>query len=441
MPGEINYSVDLSNSDEVDKEIIRVRGFTGARKAKHTSGSKTARECIAQYIKQNEDGTETVITDAGGLESIQKHIDTLATKSEDVDEAIEWIKALEEKATELTMLEDDPDRKKVIADLDAESTLQVKKHGIIAFELSAALAKLKGKASSAPKTIAPAASTSCGDRQTIWKPHAHFKPPVLQSDMSPDELDEWMRKFEAWIPQADARSQGVLIINLLLEEVMSPTVQSLIGFSTALETPIFSDESGNSIMERLTASWLVRYPILRRRREFLQPQDSENFNQMSTRILKRSRKADLANMLTQEALIAHVFITNLYAGGEKYKKILDKILHSNEFKDGNITVNDITAIANAEETVDHLLAPANTNETPDPHWVGKMQPGKSSTQKRRPLNPKLAALKEKGLCFSCAGSHKPRECPANGKTCTNCQKKNHFAKACCSEKVSKPNNQ
>ena len=33
-------------------------------------------------------------------------------------------------------------------------------------------------------------------------------------------------------------------------------------------------------------------------------------------------------------------------------------------------------------------------------------------------------------CAKCGGSHKPKSCPAYGKTCPNCGKDNHFSKCC-----------
>ncbi|KAL7883911.1 hypothetical protein SRHO_G00015690 [Serrasalmus rhombeus] len=38
-----------------------------------------------------------------------------------------------------------------------------------------------------------------------------------------------------------------------------------------------------------------------------------------------------------------------------------------------------------------------------------------------------------GNCKKCGGSHAPRTCPAYGKTCNNCGKRNHYAKCCTAE--------
>ena len=37
-------------------------------------------------------------------------------------------------------------------------------------------------------------------------------------------------------------------------------------------------------------------------------------------------------------------------------------------------------------------------------------------------------------CKRCGSQHKPRQCPAFGKQCSNCQGKNHFAKQCFSKR-------
>ena len=40
-------------------------------------------------------------------------------------------------------------------------------------------------------------------------------------------------------------------------------------------------------------------------------------------------------------------------------------------------------------------------------------------------------------CKYCGKNHKPRECPAFGRICKKCHKKNHFAKVCKSPKTKK----
>lgn len=52
----------------------------------------------------------------------------------------------------------------------------------------------------------------------------------------------------------------------------------------------------------------------------------------------------------------------------------------------------------------------------------------------KPANASLRASLEGQRCSNCGGTHKPRNCPAYGKFCHNCNKLNHFSKCCRSVK-------
>ena len=39
------------------------------------------------------------------------------------------------------------------------------------------------------------------------------------------------------------------------------------------------------------------------------------------------------------------------------------------------------------------------------------------------------------ICGKCGYKHEPSKCPAFGKVCKNCNKRNHFAKKCKSKKI------
>lgn len=71
----------------------------------------------------------------------------------------------------------------------------------------------------------------------------------------------------------------------------------------------------------------------------------------------------------------------------------------------------------------------NVKETADVGAVSKLhnaRQGARSGQKNGPFQ-----------CKRCGTQHKPRECPAFGKLCNNCQGKNHFAKQCFSKRKEK----
>ncbi|GBO44778.1 hypothetical protein AVEN_129410-1 [Araneus ventricosus] len=53
----------------------------------------------------------------------------------------------------------------------------------------------------------------------------------------------------------------------------------------------------------------------------------------------------------------------------------------------------------------------------------------NSVKRNRRQNQPKQSLQEYE-CKKCGRKHKPRECPAYGKVCTKCNKKNHFAAKC-----------
>lgn len=60
------------------------------------------------------------------------------------------------------------------------------------------------------------------------------------------------------------------------------------------------------------------------------------------------------------------------------------------------------------------------------HAVHKEQRKKKTLIKQKDQKEKSAEFK----CGKCGGSHKPKSCPAYGKSCNNCGKSNHYAKCC-----------
>ena len=53
--------------------------------------------------------------------------------------------------------------------------------------------------------------------------------------------------------------------------------------------------------------------------------------------------------------------------------------------------------------------------------------GHSHDSRQRDRRPPLS---QRGACGNCGGNHEPRQCPAFGKECSKCRKKNHYARCC-----------
>ena len=64
-------------------------------------------------------------------------------------------------------------------------------------------------------------------------------------------------------------------------------------------------------------------------------------------------------------------------------------------------------------------------------------PSQNHSSKGPSQNHRKRAQSQKP-CGNCGGIHEPRKCPAFGKTCNNCMKRNHFASVCMSSAAAKP---
>ena len=66
--------------------------------------------------------------------------------------------------------------------------------------------------------------------------------------------------------------------------------------------------------------------------------------------------------------------------------------------------------------------------------IGQRDRGR--TKKKSKSKDRFKSRSQSGIrdCMYCGSNHQWRQCPANGKTCKACGKKNHFAKTCRSNK-------
>ena len=433
-PNDFDYRVDMTDAKAVEEELAV------ALATKRSTSSKVSNRLSAVGKFLEEHSTSTTLK-SSAMKTAQTHISELEIRQKAHEETLSWLVDLFEADTTHKVKLDDPksgDKKLQARANDARGELDVMETDCTkAIESLYELMEKGATTETTPAAERTRAASPTEKKCSSWKPNAAYKPPVLESDASPQDLENWVRQFEAYIPRADVESEGILKINFLLEELLSPTVRGHIGFDKARDVHIFSNGDGKSIMDQLEASWLKRYPIIKRRRELFEPQDSTNFTQMSAKIMALARKADLKKMCKEETIIAYIHIAWLYKGGPKYAKILDKIIHNDKFQSGEITVDDIAAIASVEEMAQHLVSPPVPSEPTD--TVYKLQQGnaggnRGNQRRKKPLDPKLEELKKKGLCFRCAREHgKKEKCPALGNICKNCQKKNHFEAACCSK--------
>jgi hypothetical protein len=71
------------------------------------------------------------------------------------------------------------------------------------------------------------------------------------------------------------------------------------------------------------------------------------------------------------------------------------------------------------------------------HAIKQVRKVKPKTLNYRSQNQSAGSTAKQALCKNCGRTHGPRNCPAFGKECHACKKKNHFAKYCMSTRRKK----
>lgn len=109
----------------------------------------------------------------------------------------------------------------------------------------------------------------------------------------------------------------------------------------------------------------------------------------------------------------------------------DNALHERLLRETGLTLEKCVTTCRAAETT-RAQAMELRREESAVHIVKKEQKRKSPT-KQNDTREKSSEYK----CKRCGNSHKPKSCPAYGKSCNNCGKINHFSTCCKATKINK----
>ncbi|XP_038139714.1 uncharacterized protein LOC119782701 [Cyprinodon tularosa] len=101
---------------------------------------------------------------------------------------------------------------------------------------------------------------------------------------------------------------------------------------------------------------------------------------------------------------------------------VDNALRERLLRETGLTLDKCVTMCRAAETTRAQAKELRRDET-TVHAVHKEQMRKKTFTKQK---EKSAEFK----CGKCAGTHKPKSCPAYGKSCNNCGKSNHYARCC-----------
>lgn len=104
---------------------------------------------------------------------------------------------------------------------------------------------------------------------------------------------------------------------------------------------------------------------------------------------------------------------------------VDNALRERLLRETGLTLDKCVSMCRAAETTRAQAKELRRGET-TVHSINKEQRKKKTFTKQRDQKEKSTEFK----CGKCGGSHKPRSCPAFGKSCNNCGRSNHYAKCC-----------
>ena len=154
------------------------------------------------------------------------------------------------------------------------------------------------------------------------------------------------------------------------------------------------------VLKKFDEYWRPRKNITITRHKFFTYRQNEGqlFNDFLTNLKKLADECEFQHL--RDSLIKDLIVCGVF----------DESLRERMLRDNDLDLEKATKLAYASEQTKSQLKSIQSNNI--------------STVKRSDTILK---------CKFCSGSHRRGNCPAYGKTCLNCNKKNHFAKCCFSK--------
>ena len=105
----------------------------------------------------------------------------------------------------------------------------------------------------------------------------------------------------------------------------------------------------------------------------------------------------------------------------------DSGARSRMLREPDLTLEKAVDMCRASEIADHQMRKLSSTE--EVNYTSKQKVTKNF-DKRKQHKLSTSEQKEQSMCRYCGGTHGKKDCPAYGKACSKCKKKNHFAKVC-----------
>ena len=232
------------------------------------------------------------------------------------------------------------------------------------------------------------------------------------------EIKSWMRKFKAWYSSSsmelatlqEQQAYFRRVIDVNLENKLSPSIQE--------DTPIFGSESQVSCMQLLEEEFLLQYPLLTRRVDFFESQQTKGqlFSDWSAQLRALGDEASLTSLTTSDIYVMR------YLTGTIDEKLREKFL-----KEEKPTVELLDKIAHQHEVAASSMRVMNNNRA-EAKFVRQGQGYEAQGHHRI---PSMKELIEQHRCTRCGNpDHTSKTCSHKNSICFGCQEEGHLKMVC-----------
>ena len=228
----------------------------------------------------------------------------------------------------------------------------------------------------------------------------------------------WQKHFQFFLTATESDTKSDKIKTSILLTCIGPKGRDI------YETFTFEQDTDKlklkPVLEKFTMYCNPRKNITILRHKFFTYKQVEGqcFNDFVTELKKRSSECefgDLTPSLTKDMIVCG---------------ITDNPLRERLLRDADLTLEKAIAAGHAaEETKRHAKELKEHQESADVHKINRGRDKLPRGPDKRSKHPDNVINK----CKFCSGSHQRGKCPAYGKRCHKCQRKNHF-EVCCPEK-------
>ena len=245
------------------------------------------------------------------------------------------------------------------------------------------------------------------------------KPSALSFDGNTSE--NWRRfkqKFDIYITASGSEKKGdevkiAILLNFAGEDAIE--VFNTFQFAEGDEKKL------DKVLEQFERYCNPRKNVVFERHQFWQitQKDSETVDQFVTRLKNKVKSCEYPPPVDDMLRDKFVF------------SIRDLQVKERLLREEKLTLEKAISMISSEASKEQIKAMGPKEQNTENPTVNEIRAGGGDRQKKNPSRrPRPGSGSQKGKCTFCGSSHLWGSCPAFGKMCDYCQKKDHFANVC-----------